>query len=454
MLNISENHIGKDFRDRKFQSLELLEHKKANTLLYKASLIALAILILIGLLPWTQNINARGQVTALNPEERPQTIHSIIPGRIENWMVVEGQYVKQGDTVALLSEIKEDYFDPNLVENVENQIKAKELSVKSYMDKVNASDNQIDALIKNQLLKQEQARNKIQQAQLKIISDSIDLEAVKTDLQIASDQLGRMETLYDEGLKSLTDVEAKRLKFQESSAKKISQENKLLTSRNELINAKVELNNIDNEFADKIAKAESDKYASLSAMYDSETQVTKLQNQFVNYSIRSGMYYILAPQDGYITRAFVTGVGENIKEGQPLMSIMPANPQLAVEVYVKPMDLPLLVKGQRVRLQFDGWPALVFSGWEGASFGTFGAVVVAIDNFTSENNRYRILVSPDPEDIPWPEAIRVGAGANGMILLNDVPIAYEVWRQINGFPPNFYEGNQANAKSMDKKDKE
>lgn len=84
MLNISENHIGKDFRDRKFQSLELLEHKKANNLLYKASLIALAILILIGLLPWTQNINARGQVTALNPEERPQTIHSIIPGRIEN----------------------------------------------------------------------------------------------------------------------------------------------------------------------------------------------------------------------------------------------------------------------------------------------------------------------------------------------------------------------------------
>ena len=263
-----------------------------------------------------------------------------------------------------------------------------------------------------------------------------------------------METLYDEGLKSLTDVEAKRLKFQESLAKKISQENKLLTSRNELINAKVELNNIDNEFADKIAKAESDKYASLSAMYDSETQVTKLQNQFVNYSIRSGMYYILAPQDGYITRAFVTGVGENIKEGQPLMSIMPANPQLAVEVYVKPMDLPLLVKGQRVRLQFDGWPALVFSGLEGASFGTFGAVVVAIDNFTSENNRYRILVSPDPEDIPWPEAIRVGAGAKTMILLNDVPIAYEVWRQINGFPPNFYEGNQANAKSMDKKDKE
>lgn len=453
MLNISDNPIGKHFTDKEFKSLELIEQKSGNTLLYRSSLIALAVLILVGLLPWTQNINARGQVTALNPEERPQTIHSIIPGRIEDWLVVEGQFVKKGDTVALLSEIKEDYFDPNLVENVENQIKAKELGVKSYMDKVNALDNQIDALIKNQVLKQQQAKNKVQQAELKIVSDSIDLEAVKTDLKIAEDQLERMETLYEEGLKSLTDVEAKRLKYQESLAKKISQENKLLTSRNELINSKVELNNIDNEFADKIAKAESEKYASLSAMYDAETQVTKLQNQFVNYSIRSGMYYILAPQDGYITRAFITGVGENIKEGQPLMSIMPANPQLAVEVYVKPMDLPLLAKGQRVRLQFDGWPALVFSGWEGASFGTFGAVVVAIDNFTSENNMYRILVSPDPDDIPWPEAIRVGAGANAMILLNDVPIAYEVWRQINGFPPNFYEANKNTVNSTDKKEK-
>jgi hypothetical protein len=25
-----------------------------------------------------------------------------------------------------------------------------------------------------------------------------------------------------------------------------------------------------------------------------------------------------------------------------------------------------------------------------------------------------------------------------MILLNDVPIGYELWRIVNGFPPEFY----------------
>ncbi len=453
MLNISKNRIDKDFENKEFKSLDIVKMDKKPFLLYKLSLIGLVLIVIAGFLPWTQNISARGMVTALTPDQRPQTIHSVIPGKIEKWMVVEGQFVNKGDTIALLSEIKEDYFDPNLVQNVEGQIKAKELAVKSYMEKVNALDGQIDALIKNQGLKKEQAKNKIIQSKLKVSSDSMDLEAYKVDLNIAKEQLNRMQELYDEGLKSLTDLETKKMKFQESLSKKISQENKLLTARNELINAQVVYNNIDNEFADKIAKTESDKYASLSTMYDTETQVSKLQNQYVNYSIRSGMYYIIAPQDAYITKAHVTGVGENIKEGQPLMSIMPAYADLAVEMYVKPMDLPLIAKGQKVRMQFDGWPALVFSGWEGASFGTFGGKVVAIDNFTTENNLYRVLVSPDEEAEPWPDAIRVGAGAHAMTMLNNVPIAYEVWRQINGFPPNFYKENGSQMAGTQKEKK-
>jgi multidrug resistance efflux pump len=422
----------------------MVKEGKKSFLLYRLSLAGVVVLIVIALLPWTQNISAKGIVTALTPDQRPQTIQAIIPGRIEKWMVTEGQFVKRGDTIALLSEIKDDYFDPNLIQNIESQIMAKELGVKSYMDKVNALDSQIDALIKNQGLKKQQAQNYIEQSGLKIISDSIDLVAFSLDVRIAEEQLNRAKELYEEGLKSLTDFETKRLKYQESFSKKISQENKLLVSRNMLINAQVEYNNIENEFADKIAKSESEKYASLSSMYDTETQVSKLQNQFANYSIRSGLYFVISPQDAYITKAFITGVGENIKEGEPIISIMPSSADLAVEMYVKPMDLPLLVKGQRVRLQFDGWPALVFSGWEGASFGTFGGEVVAIDNFTNEKNLYRVLVAPDPKDIPWPDAIRVGAGAHAMTLLNDVAIIYEIWRQINGFPPNFYDDAKSN----------
>jgi hypothetical protein len=187
----------------------------------------------------------------------------------------------------------------------------------------------------------------------------------------------------------------------------------------------------------------------MSNMYDAEAAVTKMQNQYVNYVVRSGMYYILAPQDGYITKAIKTGLGETIKEGAEIISIMPANFDLAVEIYVAPIDVPLLEKGSIVRVQFDGWPAIVFSGWPSVSYGTYGGKVVAIDNFISENGKYRLLVVPDKNDHPWPKDLRIGGGVNSMMLLKDVPVWYELWRKINGFPPDFYK-NKGTQKSTKK----
>lgn len=314
-----------------------------------------------------------------------------------------------------------------------------------------ALDGQIDALEMNSKLKLEQTKNKLIQAKLKVKSDSIDLVAALTNEQIAKQQFDRLQELYNQGLKSKTDLENRKLKLQETQAKRISAENKLLTSQNEVINARVALNSIQAEFRDKISKAESEKFTALSSMYDAEAIVTKLQNQFMNYSVRTGMYYIRAPQDGYVTKTIQQGLGETIKEGDPIVSIMPAEYQLAIEMYIRPIDLPLMEKGQHVRIQFDGWPAIVFSGWPNTSYGTYGGTVYAIDNFISENGKYRVLVAPDPNDPPWPKALRVGSGTRTMVLLKDVPVWYELWRQINGFPPEYYKSEKGNKKDKQAK---
>ena len=243
-----------------------------------------------------------------------------------------------------------------------------------------ALNSQMNSLSKEKDLKLSQARNKIKQGLLKIKSDSIDLEAVKTQLKISTTQFNRSTQLNKEGLKPLTDVEEKRLKLQEVQAKIITQENKLLTAQNELLNARMEINRLNAEYSEKISKANSDKYTALSNQFDTEAQVNKLENQYVNYSIRNGMYYIKAPQDGYVNRALQSGLGEMIKEGTPVVSIMPANYDIAVETYVNPIDLPLLKRGEKVRVWFAGWPTIVFSGWPDMSYGTFGGRVVAIEN--------------------------------------------------------------------------
>lgn len=443
MLNISNNQLNKNVDLATYKSGKKIMNIKYYKYFNRFLLIAAIILVIVLFLPWTQNITAQGIVTTLKPNQRPQHIQSQIPGRIEAWYVQEGDKVKLGDTILRISEIKSDYFDDRLVERTNNQIKSKTQSVAAYQEKVKALKRQISALKNEQQLKLEQSKNKLLQSKLKVKSDSIDLAASKTNLKIAETQFNRIETLQKEGLKAVKDVEEKRLKLQESQAKYISQENKFLASKNEVINARLELSRTNASYADKISKAESDMYTAQSSGFDTEAQVLKLENASTNYKRRNNLLYITAPQDGYINKVLKGGIGVTFKEGEELVGIMPAHIDLAVETYVRPIDLPLLHIGEKVRVQFDGWPAIVFSGWPNASYGTYGAKVMAIERFISDNGKYRVLLAPDETDYKWPEAIRVGSGAKTIALLEDVAIWFELWRQINSFPPNYYQPKSA-----------
>ncbi|AFL85168.1 hypothetical protein Belba_2623 [Belliella baltica DSM 15883] len=445
MLNISKNNIEKGVSFDGFKSFSMTKPTDESKQRIRVLLWFLLGMVLFIFLPWTQNVRSNGYVTALRPDQRPQTVHSVLAGRIEKWYVSEGDYVTKGDTILLISEVKDEYFDPQLLERTKLQVDAKVLSAKSYEQKVLAQEIQVDALKSNNTLRKEQATNRLRMAELKVQSDSIRFEQSKVNFQVGQQQLDRAEKLYQDGLRSLTDFETRKLRFQEVQAGLIAAENNLLSSQNELLAARIELNAIDNDFRDRMAKAESEKYSALSAQYDAEATATKLKNQFTNYEFRTGYRHILAPQDGYITKAIQVGIGETIKEGAEIISILPADAQLAVEMYVEPVDLPLLRPGNKVRFIFDGWPAIVFSGWPQFSNGTFGGKVKAIDNFAGENNKYRVIVVEDPEEDPWPYALKIGSGADGIALLNDVPIWYEIWRQLNGFPADYYTRKEKKA---------
>ena len=125
-----------------------------------------------------------------------------------------------------------------------------------------------------------------------------------------------------------------------------------------------------------------------------------------------------------------------------IVEIVPDTIQYAVEIFVRPVDLPLLEIGQKVRFMFDGFPAVVFSGWPESSYGTFGGKVAAIESSVSDNGKFRVLVAEDVEDKKWPRQLKMGTGAQGMALIKDVPVWYELWRNINGFPPDYYKTNE------------
>ncbi|MFC4233492.1 HlyD family secretion protein [Parasediminibacterium paludis] len=398
----------------------------------------LIVLVLALFLPWTQNIRAKGAVTTLRQEQRPQELNTIIAGSVLKWYVKEGDFVKKGDTILQLGEVKVDYFDPQLLARTQQQIDAKQQSIEGYKNKAGTAEVQASALLQGQVLKLQSIDNKILQQQLKVASDSTDLIAVTNELNVYKRQIDAAKIMLDSGAISLTEFEKRRVNFQNGSAKRISSENKLAQSKQELINLRIEKNSAVQEYTDKISKAEGDKFSSLSSAASTEADVSKLQNLYASYDARNKLYYILAPQSGQITKAKKAGIGEMLKEGEMIVEIVPTNIQYAVEMFVEPMDLPLISIGQKVRFVFDGFPAIVFSGWPQNSYGTFGGLVAAVETSVSDNGKFRVLVAEDPNDKKWPNMLRMGGGASGIALLNDVPIYYELWRNINGFPPDYY----------------
>lgn len=396
------------------------------------------LLIIIMFLPWTQNIRARGMVTSLRQEQRPQQLPTIIPGKVAKWHIQEGDFVKQGDTLVEITEIKDDYLDPQLLKRTEEQITAKQQAVQSYRSKVNAASQQIDALYSGRTLKLSEIDNKINQQLMKIKSDSMDVLAANNDFSIKSKQFARQKVMYDSGLVSLVQLEQRNQAYQEAFAKNTSAEIKFNNAKQEFLRLQIEKNSELQLYAEKISKTEGDRFQSLSQIQSGDGEVAKLRNQYMNYNIRNGMYTIRAPQNGQVVQAKKAGIGEILKEGDIIVEIVPEALEHAVEMFVKPVDLPLVAKGQKVRFLFDGFPAIVFSGWPEASYGTFEGEVSAIEGSVYDNGKFRVLVKESPGAKPWPRQLMMGTGALGIALLKDVSIWYELWRNINGFPPDYY----------------
>lgn len=386
---------------------------------WMAGLLLLALAAMF--LPWQQNVRGDGSLTALRPQDRPQTVPALIAGRIEQWFVREGQYVAKGTPLVQISEVSEKYLDPNLVGRIGEQVDGKQAALAGKVAKVRSLDSLLGALERSRDLGLEQARNKVRLYEAA-------LQAAVVDSQVEAARFERRERLFKDGLSTRTEFEANQLRFQQALAK-------LVEKRQEYENARLEVGSVGAEYGEKIAKARSDRDATRAEIGESQAEVAKLRNEYASMQIRNGMYRIDAPQDGYVVKALKEGVGETIKQGDPLVTVVPARPELAVELFVKAMDVPLLRRGRKVRMIFDGWPALQFSGWPSVSVGTFGGVISVIDAVDSKAGKFRVLVTPDPDDDPWPGQLRMGSGVHGWAMLDTVPVWFEMWRQLNGFPP-------------------
>jgi multidrug efflux pump subunit AcrA (membrane-fusion protein) len=282
MLNISKNSIDEELAELQLYSLKTLKTPNLGFYLARVLIVVSGIVIISMFLPWQQNVRGSGKVTALNPANRPQTVESAIPGRIVEWFVLEGDFVMYGDTILRLAEVKDKFFDPELLTRISEQVEAKEASLIAKELKRDAYKNQIQALRESLVAKMNQARNKVEQSILKVQSDSIGYEAEKISFANSANIFERNKLRYESGNITLTKFQELETKFNESRAKIISAQNKYEQSIADLAIARTDLSAIQADFAEKISKATSELQATLSEINETEAEIAKLRNEYSN----------------------------------------------------------------------------------------------------------------------------------------------------------------------------
>ena len=413
----------------KYSALHLVETPRAlRTLAWMMAALVGAALIALVIVPWQQTVLGSGRVVAYAPFDRIQTIAAPVDGRVRQAWVIEGSKVEAGDPIL---EIVDN--DPSILQRLEAQRIALESQLASGKERVSLFDRQIAALGDAQRLAVSAARNQVEVAAAETRSAGHALDGARAAADQALLNFKRQRELVAEGLVSGLDFEVAERMHREAQAKLNQARQALEAARSAEQGRRDELGRIETEATAGIESARGSRESASVEVAALTERLATLDTRIAQQSTQ----LVTAPRAGTVFRLFAAPGAELVKAGDPVVSLIPDTESRAVELWVSGNDVPLVQKDRPVRLQFEGWPAVQFSGWPSVAVGTFGGRVALVDPSDDGAGRFRILIVPDEQDQPWPETpfLRQGVRANGFVLLDQVSLGYELWRQANGFPP-------------------
>ena len=386
------------------------------------------LLLLLALTPWQQNIQGYGRVVAYSPGERQQTIEATVEGRIMRWLVQEGSTVKAGDAIGEIND-----FDPELQRRNLTEMRILEERIVIIRTRILALENQTSLQEKSRDMAVLGAEARARMAEERNTAARHALEAATAAYDTARLQLDRQRALQSKGLSSNRTLELAELDYTQKKTDQDRAAANLKASSSEVQALKADLQKLAADTGANTEKARSELAKSREELQYAEAEKLKLETRLARQSTQ----IIKAPRDGTILRLLANPGAEVLKPGEAVASLVPTTRQRAIELWIDGNDAPLIDPGRHVRIQFEGYPAIQFSGWPETAVGTFGGVVSLIDSTDNGKGDFRILVVPDSGDDPWPDErfIRQGARVNGWVLLNKVRLGYELWRNFNGFPP-------------------
>jgi multidrug efflux pump subunit AcrA (membrane-fusion protein) len=409
-------------------SLALVQTPRAARTLARVFLALLASsAVCAAVLPWQQTATGAGRVVAYAPTERQQVIDAPIEGRAVRYHVREGAHVRAGDPLVDIAD-----NDPDIVGRLRQERAALVARLAAARARAESVGSRVDQLSRSRQNATEAAERRLQMARERARAATQGLAAAEAAAATAQLNIDRQRALGVGGLASTRTVELAELDQVRARTDADRARASLAAARAEELAFQSDLLRAGTDGAAAVDDARASRAAALAEVGSSEAELARLEVRLARQSTQR----VTAPRDGTVLRVYGGTGADLLKPGDPLMVFVPDTDARAVELWVDGNEVPLLREGRRVRVQFEGWPAIQFSGWPSVAVGTFGGTVAVIDSADDGRGKFRVLVLPDPGE-RWPSGryLRQGVRANGWILLNRVSIAYELWRQFNGFPP-------------------
>jgi multidrug efflux pump subunit AcrA (membrane-fusion protein) len=398
--------------------------------------------VMLAFLPWQQSFHATGKVIALDPTERQQDIEAPIDGRISAWYVREGDAVKQGQKLVTIQDP-----DPQLPQRLKQQKSAVEERKRAAEQRKLSYMAQTEALKSSRDQALTAAKSRLEMAKERKKAADQALAAATAKLRLDTINFTMERDLQRDGLTSQLMFESAKARQEQSAADKERAVNSLTAAAEEVKALEADIGTIKNNAEASIASA-------LAMRQSAEAEIATANRDLHELDIRiarQDTQEVTSPCDGVVFRIVANAHrgGTLVKSGDRLAVITPTIENLSerdVELYLDGNDAPQLMRLMRergegakipVRIQFEGWPAIQFVGWPSVAWGTFGGHIVFVDPHDDGKGRFRVLVKPDEDDEPWPDAqsLRQGSRAQGWVLLDRVSLWYELWRRFNGFPP-------------------
>jgi adhesin transport system membrane fusion protein len=397
-------------------------------------------IVALVVVPWQQSVSGKGRVVAFAPKERQQEITAPLEGNVTEWFVQEGSVVKKGEPLFKITD-----NDPAIIDRLMDERNGVIARREASAARAASLASRQKALEASRAAAVRGAGSRIAMAKQRTAAAIRAKEAAEEAERIARLNVDRQKQLQKQGLASDRTVELAEFEVVRSTTEVQRAFATLQAAMGEELALEQDQTRAMNDITASIDDARASESSARGEEANASAELARLEVRLARQSTMD----VNAAIDGTVLRLLKGQGNVFVKGGEPVLVLVPDTEVRAVELWVDGNDMPLIRKNRDVRLQFEGWPAVQFTGWPSVAVGTFGGKVEVIDATDDGTGKFRLLITPDPAD-PWPTGmyLRQGVRVNGWVMLDQVRLGFELWRQFNAFPPTVTPGEpQPGAKS-------